>query len=293
MKRFFVTSATTCTSSAAISGRCTRVRRRSRRRSATSAKPRNVVVDAPTSTTKRDPGARRVPAGVVDRRLRTSELGLHRVRGFQRLRRRAVPGGRRTTPSSRTTSSTRRSRQRGPVGPHRRDQLDLPLQLGARVLFVDPIQQQRPPGRRTSAAHERLPQQRVYEYNVWQGAKCAPTDVNAASGFVRPQIGNIDLHLTPGSAGGGSRKAWLLPGDGHRRSAPPSGRRARRRGRRALSPDGLGRAGVRRRARAPRRARELSAARAGPRRSGRRMSAASPTPTRSSNSARRPPCLRA
>jgi hypothetical protein len=50
-----------------------------------------------------------------------------------------------------------------------------------------------------------------YEYNVWQGNKCAPTDINAAPGFVRPTIGNMDLHLVPGSAAIGRAKPGYYP----------------------------------------------------------------------------------
>ena len=38
----------------------------------------------------------------------------------------------------------------------------------------------------------------TYLYNVWDGAKCAPTDVNRPSGFVNPEA--LDLRLTPRAA---------------------------------------------------------------------------------------------
>ena len=73
-----------------------------------------------------------------------------------------------------------------------------------------------------TSAHWWMDSSVAYEYNVWQGAKCAPTDVNAASGFVRPQVGNIDLHLTSRSAAVGRGK--LAPsGYGHRRAGSAVG----------------------------------------------------------------------
>jgi hypothetical protein len=38
----------------------------------------------------------------------------------------------------------------------------------------------------------------TYSHNVWDGARCGRTDVNAKSGFVRPA--RLDLHLKRGAA---------------------------------------------------------------------------------------------
>ena len=38
----------------------------------------------------------------------------------------------------------------------------------------------------------------TYDHNVWDGAQCGRTDLNAPSGFVDPQ--NSDLHLKEGAA---------------------------------------------------------------------------------------------
>jgi chitodextrinase len=50
----------------------------------------------------------------------------------------------------------------------------------------------------------------TYSHNVWQGAACGSTDVNAASGFVNP--GTLDLHLLPGSAAIGRGDPANYPG---------------------------------------------------------------------------------
>src|SRR5204862_394492 len=42
----------------------------------------------------------------------------------------------------------------------------------------------------------------VYSHNVWAGAPCGPTDVNAPRGFADPA--HFDLHLAPGPAGTGA-----------------------------------------------------------------------------------------
>ena len=63
----------------------------------------------------------------------------------------------------------------------------------------------------------------IYEHNVWQGAKCSPTDVNAPSGFRDPA--KFDLHLRLGSRaiGRGSPKEFPARDiDGQRR--PRGGR---------------------------------------------------------------------
>jgi hypothetical protein len=64
----------------------------------------------------------------------------------------------------------------------------------------------------------------TYAYNVWNGARCSPTDLNAAATFVDEPA--FDLHLAPGSAAldagdPADRPADDIDGDTRPQDGPP------------------------------------------------------------------------
>jgi hypothetical protein len=64
------------------------------------------------------------------------------------------------------------------------------------------------------------PEEQRYRHNVWDGAQCDATDLDAPPGFRDP--GHDDLHVLPGSAAIGAGDAWDRPAhdiDGQRRPA--------------------------------------------------------------------------